>query len=188
MAWGWRLSTVTFRCCLKTIPHTGNHSVFTTWKWHPFATWTPSFIILVWIKKIPKNTNGRLAIPALSTKSEHDRTTQKHMRKKKRKKEKHPIHGTPFESPSHGLQHTKLQTSSITLTESTKNNNWPNIGDWKATMYALLNVCYETEYECHWQASFSKLCCPKLHHHVKFNQSTKWRMQPLKCLCIRILM
>jgi len=24
------------------------HSVFTTWKWHPFATWTPSFIILVW--------------------------------------------------------------------------------------------------------------------------------------------
>ena len=44
MAWGWRLSSVTFRCCLKTIPH----SVFTTWKWHPFATWTPSFIILVW--------------------------------------------------------------------------------------------------------------------------------------------
>ena len=37
--------SVTFRYCLKTIPH---HSVFTTWKWHPFATWTPSFIILVW--------------------------------------------------------------------------------------------------------------------------------------------
>ena len=44
MPWAWRLSSVTFRCCLKTIPH----SVFTTWKWHPFATWTPSFIILVW--------------------------------------------------------------------------------------------------------------------------------------------
>ena len=27
---------------------TYHHSVFTTWKWHPFATWTPSFIILVW--------------------------------------------------------------------------------------------------------------------------------------------
>jgi len=27
---------------------TYHHSVFTTWKWYPFATWTPSFIILVW--------------------------------------------------------------------------------------------------------------------------------------------
>ena len=27
---------------------TYHHSVFTTWKWHPFATWTPSSIILVW--------------------------------------------------------------------------------------------------------------------------------------------
>ena len=27
---------------------TYHHSVFTAWKWHPFATWTPSFIILVW--------------------------------------------------------------------------------------------------------------------------------------------
>ena len=27
---------------------TYHHSVFTTWKWHPFATWTPSFIILVY--------------------------------------------------------------------------------------------------------------------------------------------
>ena len=27
---------------------TYHHSVFTTWKWHPFATWMPSFIILVW--------------------------------------------------------------------------------------------------------------------------------------------
>ena len=65
MAWGWRLSSVTFRCCLKTIPW--YHSVFTTWKWHPFATWTPSFIILVRkLKKNLKNTNGRLAIPALA--------------------------------------------------------------------------------------------------------------------------
>ena len=46
---------------------TYHHSVFTTWKWHPFATWTPSFIILVRkLKKIPQNTNGRLAIPALA--------------------------------------------------------------------------------------------------------------------------
>ena len=27
---------------------TYHHSVFTTWKWHPFATWTPSFIIIFW--------------------------------------------------------------------------------------------------------------------------------------------
>jgi len=46
---------------------TYHHSVFTTWKWHPFATWTPSFIIIVRkLEKFPKNTNGRLAIPALA--------------------------------------------------------------------------------------------------------------------------
>ena len=45
--YGMRMTSVTFRCCLKTIPHIIN-SIFTTWKWHPFATWTPSFIILVW--------------------------------------------------------------------------------------------------------------------------------------------
>ena len=46
---------------------TYHHSVFTAWKWHPFATWTPSFIILVRkLKKNPKNTHGRLAIPALA--------------------------------------------------------------------------------------------------------------------------
>ena len=42
MLWAWRLSSVTSRCCLKTIPHNYHHSVFTTWKWHPFATWTPN--------------------------------------------------------------------------------------------------------------------------------------------------
>jgi len=38
-------------CNVPVLPQndsTYHHSVFTTWKWHPFATWTPSFIILVW--------------------------------------------------------------------------------------------------------------------------------------------
>ena len=38
-----------------------HHSVFTTWKWHPFATWTPSFIILVWGHHPPP----RCAVPYL---------------------------------------------------------------------------------------------------------------------------
>ena len=38
-------------CNVPVLPQndsTYHHSVFTTWKWHPFATWTPSFIIVVW--------------------------------------------------------------------------------------------------------------------------------------------
>jgi len=66
MAWGWRLSSVTFRCCLKTIPHiiilSSRHesdipSLYLDAKFHHPS---PK------IKKIPKNTNGRLAIPALA--------------------------------------------------------------------------------------------------------------------------
>ena len=50
MPWAWRLSSVTFRCCLKTIPHiiilsSRHESDIPSLK---FAIWTPSFIILVW--------------------------------------------------------------------------------------------------------------------------------------------
>jgi len=62
MAWGWRLSSVTFRTpVLSQNDSTYHHSVFTTWKWHPFATWTPSFIILVWGHHSPP----RCAVPYL---------------------------------------------------------------------------------------------------------------------------
>ena len=53
------------------------------------------------------------------TKTEHNSTTQKHMRKKNI-----PYMVRP--SPSHGLQHTKLQASTITSTEYTTNSR-PNI-------------------------------------------------------------
>jgi len=50
---GWLYGMrMTFVVCnvpvLSQNDSTYHHSVFTTWKWHPFATWTPSFIILVW--------------------------------------------------------------------------------------------------------------------------------------------
>jgi len=49
MPWGWRLSSVVCNVpVLSQNDSTYHHSVFTTWKWHPYATWTPSFIILVW--------------------------------------------------------------------------------------------------------------------------------------------
>ena len=42
----WMTSVVCNVPVLSQNDSTYHHSVFTTWKWHPFATWTPSFIIL----------------------------------------------------------------------------------------------------------------------------------------------
>ena len=44
---GW-LYAMSMTSVVCNVPVLSPHSVFTTWKWHPFATWTPSFIILVW--------------------------------------------------------------------------------------------------------------------------------------------
>jgi len=47
--YGMRMTSVVCNVpVLSQNDSTYHHSVFTTWKWHPFATWTPSFIILVW--------------------------------------------------------------------------------------------------------------------------------------------
>jgi len=47
--YGMRMTSVVCNVpVLSQNDSTCHHSVFTTWKWHPFATWTPSFIILVW--------------------------------------------------------------------------------------------------------------------------------------------
>jgi len=47
--YGMRMTSVVCNVLvLSQNDSTYHHSVFTTWKWHPFATWTPSFIILVW--------------------------------------------------------------------------------------------------------------------------------------------
>jgi len=62
MAWAWRLSSVTFRCCLKTIPH-NHHSVFTTWKWRPFATWTPIKFHHPSLRASPPNRGKSICLP-----------------------------------------------------------------------------------------------------------------------------
>ena len=67
--WLYGMSMTSVVCNVPVLSQNDStyHSVFMTWKRHPFATWTPSFIIQVRkLKKIPKNTNGRLAIPALA--------------------------------------------------------------------------------------------------------------------------
>ena len=49
--WLYAMSMTSVVCNVPVLSpndSTYHHSVFTTWKWHPFATWTPSFIILVW--------------------------------------------------------------------------------------------------------------------------------------------
>jgi len=49
--WLYGMSMTSVVCNVPVLSQndsTYHHSVFTTWKWHPFATWTPSFIILVW--------------------------------------------------------------------------------------------------------------------------------------------
>jgi len=49
--WLYAMSMTSVVCnapVLSQNDSTYHHSVFTTCKWHPFATWTPSFIILVW--------------------------------------------------------------------------------------------------------------------------------------------
>jgi len=49
--WLYAMSMTSVVCNVPVLSQndsTYHHSVFTTWKWHPFATWTPSFIILVW--------------------------------------------------------------------------------------------------------------------------------------------
>ena len=47
--YGMRMTSVVCNVpVLSQNDSTYHHSVLTTWKWHPFATWTPSFIILVW--------------------------------------------------------------------------------------------------------------------------------------------
>ena len=49
--WLYGMSMTSVVCNVPVLSQndsTYQHSVFTTWKWHPFATWTPSFIILVW--------------------------------------------------------------------------------------------------------------------------------------------
>ena len=48
--WLYAMSMTSVVCNVRVLSQndsTYHHSVFTTWKWHPFATWTPSFIILV---------------------------------------------------------------------------------------------------------------------------------------------
>ena len=53
--YGMRMTSVVCNVpVLSQNDSTYHHSVFTTWKWHPFATWTPSFIILV--RKLKKNS------------------------------------------------------------------------------------------------------------------------------------
>ena len=49
--WLYDMSMTSVVCNVPVLSQndsTYHHSVLTTWKWHPFATWTPSFIILVW--------------------------------------------------------------------------------------------------------------------------------------------
>ena len=49
--WLYGMSMTSVVCNVPVLSQndsTYHHSVSTTWKWHPFATWTPSFIILVW--------------------------------------------------------------------------------------------------------------------------------------------
>ena len=49
--WLYGMSMTSVVCNVPVLSQndsTYHHSVFRTWKWHPFATWTPSFIILVW--------------------------------------------------------------------------------------------------------------------------------------------
>ena len=60
-----RMTPVTFRCCLKTIPHiiilsSRHKSDIPSLPGAKFHHPSPK------IKKIPKNTNGRLAIQALA--------------------------------------------------------------------------------------------------------------------------
>ena len=53
--YGMRMTSVVCNVpVLSQNDSTYHHSVFTTWKWHPFATWTPSFIILV--RKLKKKS------------------------------------------------------------------------------------------------------------------------------------
>ena len=66
MAWGWRLSSVTFRCCAQN-DSTYHHSVFTTWKWHPFATCMDAKFHHPSLGASPPNRGNRICLPPWRT-------------------------------------------------------------------------------------------------------------------------